>query len=332
MDYKDVFKAFQGGKKFLITSHIYLDGDAIASELVVAKILRLMGKEPLIVNEHSVPRFLQFLPKSEDLKTYSEGIDYEFDTAVVLDIGAWKRMGLVSNIIDRNKHHIINIDHHRSNDRVGDCVLIEANASSTGEILYHLLKENSFEIDKETAFLLYAAILTDTGRFTYDNTTATTLRIAADLLDTGIDAQKIANEVYRSITDAQLELQSRALSRLGITDDRKIAWITLYWKDFEETGEGPDDTQEFAEFPRSIAGVVVGMYIRELADGRVKVSMRSNGGIDLNEFAMRYGGGGHKSAAGITFSKMDIQTVTKFVVQEISKELEGNTKRREPSA
>ncbi|MCX7702863.1 MAG: bifunctional oligoribonuclease/PAP phosphatase NrnA [Planctomycetota bacterium] len=326
MDYRDAWKMLEKGKKFLVTSHIYLDGDAVASELVVAKVLRSLGKEYVIVNEHAVPRFLRFLPKSAEIKTYSQGTNYEFDTAVVLDIGAWKRMGLVSEMIDLSRHKVLNIDHHCSNDGFGENTLVDSEASSTGEILFHLLKENGFEIDEEAAFLLYVALFTDTGRFTYDNTSPVTLRIAADLLDKGVDTQKVVNEVYRSMTDAQLALQARALSRLAMTGNKKIAWITLYWKDFEETGGEPDDTQEFAEFPRSVAGVVIGMYVREMEDGRVKVSMRSNGGVDLNKFAMRYGGGGHKSAAGITFSGMSVEAVTQFVVSELSKETERKTR------
>jgi len=320
MDYKSIYEAFLRGESFLITSHIHLDGDAVASELVVAKLLRSLGKKTIILNEHEVPDFLRFLPGADGIEVYQEGRKYRFDTAVVLDIGGWKRMGLIATLITED-HTILNIDHHLSNDGFGDVALIDRSASSTGEILYHFFKANSLTIDEETAFLLYTAIFTDTGRFTYDNTTSETLRIAADLLDTGIDAQKIANEVYRSLTSTQLALQTRALSRLAFSRDGRIAYITLYWHDFEELKGKPDDTQEFAELPRSVAGVVVGLYIREMSDGRVKVSMRSNGGINLNEFAVRYGGGGHKSAAGITFEGMTVEEVTDFVLKELSKEL-----------
>lgn len=321
MDYHSVWSAFENGRSFLITSHIHLDGDAVASELVVAKVLCSLNKKSLIVNEHSVPHFLRFLPGTSRIRRYGRDLKHDFDTAIVLDIGTWRRIGKVENLIGEG-HTVLNIDHHRSNDGFGDIRLIDKTASSTGEILYRLLKANKFCIDEETAFLLYTAIFTDTGRFTYDNTTAETLRIAADLLDVGIDAQKIANEVYRSLTPTQLALLSRASSRLTLSNGGKIAYITLYWRDFEELNGTPDDTQEFAEIPRSVAGVVVGLYIREMEDGRVKVSMRSNGDVDLNAFAMRYGGGGHKSAAGVTFTGMSVEKVTRFIVAELSKELQ----------
>ena len=304
------------GKRFLITTHVHPDADAIASELLVRKLLKKrLGKDVVVINDAEVPGYLKFLPGIEDVRRWGE-VSRKFDVAVVLDVGRVERMGRVREAVEKAEC-VVNVDHHRSNGGFGDVVIIDTDASSTGELLYRFMKDVGFEIDRLDATYVLVAVLTDTGRFSYDNTKPQTLRIAAELLEYGVNLRDVMNGLYRSCSREQMALQARALASLKTNRDGTVAWVVLRWRDFEETGAHPDDTQEFPEIPRSLRGVKIGFYVRELQDGRVKVSLRSNCGLDLNRFAVAYGGGGHKAAAGITFSGMSLEETERFVVGEI---------------
>ena len=306
----------EGGKRFLITTHVHPDADAIASELLMRKLLKeRLGKDVVVINDAEVPGYLRFLSGTEEVRRWGE-VSGEYDVAVVLDVGRVERMGRVREAVERTKC-VVNVDHHRSNGRFGDVVIVDTDASSTGEILYHFMKDAGFEIDRLDATYVLVAVLTDTGRFSYDNTKPQTLRVAAELLEYGVNLRDVMNGLYRSCSKEQIALQARALASIRTNRDGTVAWIVLRWRDFEETGAHPDDTQEFPEIPRSLSGVKIGLFIRELRDGRVKVSLRSNCGMDLNRFATAYGGGGHKAAAGITFSGMSLEEAERFVVGEI---------------
>ena len=179
--------------------------------------------------------------------------------------------------------------------------LIDSQVSSTGELLFELFKYAKLDLDKNTALLLYVAIITDTGRFSFSNTTARTHRNVAELLEHGFNGHDISNMIFRRQSMPQLKLFHRALESLSVNKSGEIAWIVLRRKDFEETGTSALLTQEFVETPRSLAGAKIGIFFREMEEaGKVKVSMRANVDLDLNKFAMDYNGGGHAAAAGIS--------------------------------
>lgn len=320
--HKKLYQVLQEGQKFVITTHIHPDADAIVSELMMHRFLteRLGKRDVVVVNDAALPRFLRFIPGVEVVKRWGEEGVEGFDTVVVVDVGRVERMGGVGELVRRVKY-VVNIDHHRSNKGFGNVSLVNTDASSTGEIIYRFMEDVGFAPDTLDAFYALVSVLSDTGRFTYDNTTPETLRFAADLLEKGVILREIVNGLYRSCSKEQMALQARALASLKTNADGTVAWITLKWRDFEETGADPDETQEFPEIARSLEGVKVGLYVRELKDGRVKVSMRSNCGIDLNRFAVEHGGGGHKAAAGITFSGMSLEETINFVVKKMEARL-----------
>ncbi len=307
--------------RFLITSHVSLDGDAVCSELALARVLEKLGKQSWIVNEGVIPHTLNFLPDIEKVRRWPDMPGEEWDAVFILDLGKWSRMGKLQEAISADRDFVIDIDHHRSNTGCGRISLIDPDISSTGELLYEFFKYAGMEIDSETALMLYVAIATDTGRFSFDNTTARTHRNAAELIEYGVDAQLVCNMVYRRQTMQQLLLFRRALDSLSTNGDGTISWIMLKRRDFEETGTSALLTQEFVETPRSINGVRIGIFFREMEEpGKVKVSMRSNGSLDLNRFAMAYGGGGHAAAAGITL-KSTIGDAVSLIVPALEVEL-----------
>lgn len=323
---KKTLQLLRSKTSFLITSHIGIDGDGLASELALARVLKNMGKKVQILNDSGTPHAYEFLPDVEKIERYPQVSPREREVTMILDAGKFDRIGSLKEEVSLGRDTVINIDHHRSNKGFGTVSLIDPLISSVGEILFEFFKWARVEIDKTTALLLYVAILTDTGRFTYDNTTARTHRNIGELLEYGIRPEIIANEIYRRFTRGQVELLRRALSALSYTEDGRIAHITLLWKDFDETGASALETQEFVEIARSIDGVRVGIYFRETREkGTVKVSMRSNGGIDLNSFARRFGGGGHRSASGITL-QTTIDDAKRRIIASLSKAISKNKK------
>jgi phosphoesterase RecJ-like protein len=317
----ELLEAIRERKRFLITSHVSLDGDAVCSELALARVLGKMGKQTWIVNEGEIPHTLDFLPDIEKVRRWPDMPKEEWDAVFILDLGKWSRMGKLQKAVSADTDFVIDIDHHRSTTGCGRISLIDPDISSTGELLYEFFKYGGLELDSETALLLYVAIATDTGRFSFDNTTPRTHRNASELMEYGADAQHVCNMVYRRLTLPQLHLYRRALDSLTTNDDGEIAWIILRRTDFEETGTNALLTQDFVETPRSMTGVRIGIFFREMEEaGKVKVSMRSNGGLDLNEFAMAYGGGGHAAAAGITL-KSTIEDAISLIVPALEAEL-----------
>jgi phosphoesterase RecJ-like protein len=318
---KKTLKLLRSKTRFLITSHIGIDGDGLASELALARALKKMGKKVQVLNDSGTPHAYQFLPDAQKIERFGQVSPAPREVTVILDAGKFERIGSLKDVVSLRRDTVINIDHHRSNKGFGTVSLIDPLISSAGELLFEFFKWAKIEIDKTTALLLYVAILTDTGRFTYDNTTARTHRNIGELLEYGIRPELVANEIYRRVTHGQVELLKHALATLTYTEDGRIAHITLLRKDFDQTGTSGLETQEFVEIPRSIDGVRVGIYFREtLEKGTVKVSMRSNGGIDLNRFARRFGGGGHRSAAGITL-QTKIEEAKRKIIASLAQDI-----------
>jgi phosphoesterase RecJ-like protein len=325
---KKALQLLRSKTSFLITSHIGIDGDGLASELALARVLKRMGKRVQILNDSGTPHVYEFLPGVKKIERYPQVSPRGHEVTVILDAGKFERVGSLKEEISLSRDTVINIDHHRSNKGFGTVSLIDPLISSVGESLFEFFKWAKLKIDKTTALLLYVAILTDTGRFTYDNTTARTHRNIGELLEYRIRPEVVANEIYRRLTRGQVELLRRALGTLSYTEDGKVAHITLLRKDFDQTAMSALETQEFVEIPRSIDGVRVGIYFRETREtGTVKVSMRSNGGIDLNSFARRFGGGGHKSASGITLHTT-IDDAKRKILASLSKAIRGTASKK----
>jgi len=319
----EVIAAIKEHDSFLITSHISIDGDAISSELALSKVLEKLGKKSWIVNESRVPHILDFLPGLDRMKQWPEMPSEKWDAVFILDLGKWTRMGRVQEAISKDSEFIIDIDHHRSTTGCGTVSLIDSTMSSTGELLYEFFRYAGFQIDADIALLLYVAVVTDTGRFSFDNTTVRTHRNVAELMECGVDTQYVTNMIYRRQKLAQFRLFERALSSLSVNRSGEIAWIVLRKKDFEETGTSALMTQEFIETPRSIEGIKLGIFFREMDEpGKVKVSMRSNIGFDLNNFSAPYGGGGHAAAAGISL-KASIEEAIDTIIPALETALAG---------
>ncbi|HHT9154015.1 MAG TPA: DHH family phosphoesterase, partial [Candidatus Hypogeohydataceae bacterium YC40] len=244
-----------------------------------------------------------------------------FDLVISVDTPTKERLGSVVQLFS-DSIPIINIDHHLCNSNFGTVNWADTSKCSTGEMVYEFLTSAGWKITPRIAEVLYVAIVTDTGRFTNQNTTSETLRIAANLIDCGANPTEIGNHLYKANTYWQLQLAARATEGMKFFANNRIASIWLTREMLKEFHTPSIDTQDFPDIPVSIEGVSVGVLLRELGEpNKVKVSLRSRDGVDVNRVAQKFGGGGHERAAGCELQGT-IQEVEGTIIKEIEKALE----------
>ncbi len=296
-DIDAICRVFRESDRFLIACHENPEGDAIGSELALALALRKMGKTATVLNADPVPGNLAFLPGAGTVVAEEDGSRYQ--VAVVVDCGSPERTGRVGAEL-RKCPVMVNIDHHRTNGAHGDFCLIEPEAAATGMLVHRVLSAMGVEIDRDVAVNIYVAILTDTGSFRYSNASPEAFLIAGEMVRKGIDPWAVSEQVYETQSANRLRLLARVLASLEVAGGGKVAAIATSKRDLAEFSATKDHLEGFINYPRSIAGVEVAVAFREEGDAEYRVSFRSKGKVDVSAVATRFGGGGHRNAAGCT--------------------------------
>jgi phosphoesterase RecJ-like protein len=300
----------------LLATHVFPDGDALGSQIALGNILKSLGKKVVLYGEEAVSHLYDFMPGSDqvDLTKPEPG---QFDCAVALDCGDAERLGPEMKRI-LTIHPLIVIDHHKGNDGFGDINWVDPSRASTGEMIFDLARAMNAEISYETAYCLYAAIVTDTGSFKYSSTTAETFRVVRELVGKGVKPAEVAGNLFDNFTVNRLRLLQEVLATLEIFMDGKVAVIHVTQDMYDRTGTTQTDTENFVNYPRSLISVKVAVFIKANSKGGLSVSMRSKGNdCDVTRVAHRFGGGGHRNAAGCRFPDQSIQQVRDMLVQEI---------------
>jgi phosphoesterase RecJ-like protein len=299
---------------FYIASHIRPDGDAIGSLLGMALALQNSGRRVAALLADPVPPNYRFLPRADRIRHRPP--DWRADVGIVVDCDGLSRIGALEPAFS-SLPHLIDIDHHQTDRLFGEVQIIEPGAAATGEMVYHLLRRLDLPVDAEIATCLYAAILTDTGRFCFGNTTASALRVAAELVKAGAQPQPIARRIYEKRSVAATHLLGVALSRLSSELDGQVVASTLTRQDFLETGAATTDTEGIIDHLRAIGGPRVALLFVQPDHNGVRVSLRSDGSVDVSEIALRFGGGGHAMAAGCTIPGT-VEQVRKRVLDSLA--------------
>lgn len=294
---KEAIRLIQTNEAIYLGTHVRPDGDALGSLLALALALEQTGHRVAPLCADPVPPAYQFLPNAA--RVCSEPPPWSAQLGIALDCDGISRLGGLAPSF-ANLPRLIDIDHHATDHGFGDVRLIDSSAAATAEIVYQLLGELGIELDADAAVCLYTAILTDTGRFCFGNTTAGSLRTATALVDAGADPHSIARKVYEERSMEGTHLLGRALSRLSADFDSQVVSVTLSGEDFRETGARPSDTEGIIDHLRAIGGPRVALLFVALDDNQVRVSLRSDGTVDVSEIALGFGGGGHAMAAGCT--------------------------------
>ena len=289
-----ILNAIRDHRSFLVASHENPDGDAIASTLALANALREMGKEVVAYNRDGVPNDYHFLPGWENVVT-TVPTDLRFDVGFVLDAGELRRAG---GWIRGACRILVNVDHHPKSEDFGDIYWVDEKASATGVLVYRLLQAAGWPLSLDVATCLYTTILSDTGSFRYSNADPEAFRVAGEMVAKGVDPWAIASGLYESQEEARLRLLGLALPTLEVSSCGTFAAITVTTEMLTATGSRPEFTDRFVNYPRSVRGVEVAIFFRQLGPDRYKVGFRSKGRIDVGALARELGGGGHHNAAG----------------------------------
>ena len=296
--------ALKPGQRICITTHVNPDGDGLGSEVGLVHLLRAQGVNAVVTNPTPTPERYEFLFRDLPGVDKTQEAVKELrraDLILVLDIAEVGRLGMLSQTVQERGVTVACVDHHVSQGHLPDGPrYVDPEASATGELIFQIAQANGWPLTPLAARALYVAILTDTGGFRFSNTRPATLRTAAALLEVGLDPEQIYLDVYASAPEGRARLLGETLQTLVVEHEHGLAWVTVPPGALERLGATADDLDGIVEVPRSINGVRMALLFREIAAGRVKVSLRSVGTVDVAAFANPFGGGGHTKASGLS--------------------------------
>jgi bifunctional oligoribonuclease and PAP phosphatase NrnA len=288
-----ILQALREGEAFLICSHSRPDGDAVGSMLALGMLLEQMGKQVVLVTADRVPSVYRKLPGADRIQTTMR-VHGRFDAAILLECDGVER----TKLRGLEKYTLINIDHHVTGKAFGQLNWIDRHAASVGEMVYRLAVSAGAKLTPAMATCLYTTVLTDTGGFCYGALKESTFALAQKLAAAGADPIAIAHEVYFSIPAAKLLLLGAALRKLK--REGKIAWLWVTHREMVQTCAADEDCEGIVNVALGIAGVEIAIFLRELPEGLIRLSLRSRGEVNVAAIAAKLGGGGHENAAGCT--------------------------------
>ena len=288
---------FRRHRKFLVTMHHNPDADAISSALAMSMFLKSLGKQVNVLNEDTCPEWLKFLPATSLLKKAGDVKKVDYDAAIVLDCGDLKRIGGVAKFIQESKP-LINIDHHVTNDSFGSINVVHSKASSTCEMVFDLLQEAGHLLNKNLAILLYAGIMTDTGSFRYENTSANAHAAVEKLMAFKFSAAQMYDRLYVGIPVADMKMFTDVIHKAQLFDGNKVFCVSLPKKVVDRFSKSFDLKEKLFNFLRSVEGIEVVVILTEINPKEVRVNLRSRHDFDVAALALAFDGGGHKKAAG----------------------------------
>jgi phosphoesterase RecJ-like protein len=326
----------RSAKRVILTTHVQADGDGVGCQVALLSFLRAQGAEAWIVNPTPFPRTLRFLlpDHSAVLDATGEEARRRCDSAdlcVVVDTGEKSRIGRVMSLVSHLP--VLVIDHHPPGNEAlaaGDGLaehggsLRDPTASAAGELVFEVLWEAGWALTPSAVDGLYVAILTDTGSFKFSNATARVHRVAAELVERGAAPDELYGEVYGNVPLRRVRLLQAILPSLDVSPDGRVAWMSVGARTLNKLGCTSEDLEGLVDYPRELEGVEVGLLFRELEDGQVKVSLRSNRYVDVNALARSVGGGGHVRASGALVAGSLEQVRGRVVAEAVAAAREGD--------
>ena len=317
-DLEAVVDAIRSNDRFLVTTHENPDGDALGSILAMKLGLEQLGKDAVLYLSGVIPLPHEYAFMSLDGLRRTPPEDAAERVVLALDCANDRRLGPDSGLLERAPL-VVDIDHHHDNSRFGKVNLIVADASSTGEILHDLFRELGVRITPEIAEALYIALVTDTGRFQYTNTTPKTLRLAAELVEAGANVHQVFQDVYENVAFAKIKLLARALEKARVYEGGRLIVADLERADFAAAGAEEPFAEGIIDYLRAVEGTEIVALIREppTQNGPTRrVSLRTRAeGIDVSAIARKSGGGGHRQAAGFS-SEASTDEIVDFIRRE----------------
>jgi len=318
---KKAVKCIRDNNTFLITMHINMEGDAVGSALAFRRLVEKLGKRAVVINDDPVPQVYSFLPGTSGILISQRRPSGKFDCFTALDCSDLKRCGKAAEATSAARS-ILNIDHHISNVNFGSVNWVDPVSSSASEMVYRLYKKMNVPFDNESALLLYAGMMTDTGSFRYTNTSPETHRAAAELMPYGINPADVYRRIYEASSYADMQALTRILGKMRKDVSGKLIWFEVGKDVMPRRKMEMDLTEQILSYARSIKEAEVVVLFRENFSGKgeVRVNFRSRGKIDVNIIAGMFGGGGHATASGCTVSG-GLKKVVKKVLSAVKENI-----------
>jgi phosphoesterase RecJ-like protein len=287
-------------QRFLLTTHYRPDGDGLGSMLALGEALRQLGKEVHLLIAGHFPTRYQFLDPDKRVHCYAPPGNAwrNVEVAVVMDTGTWNQLSDVGPFLRELPAKRVVIDHHLTQDDLNALKLVDATAEATGRLSYDAITALGVPLTATMGQNLFVAIAMDTGWFRHSNTSPSTLTLASELVRAGAKPSALYGELFERNSLARMKLTGVVLDRLQLVGDNRVAYTEIRCDDYAATGASPQDSEDLVNYPRSIAGVEVGLLFMEQPRGGVKISFRSRGTVDVARLAERFGGGGHRLASG----------------------------------
>jgi len=323
MDLKKAVKLIKSSKNILVTTHTKPDGDACGCVAALTEVLRSLGKKttPMLLTE--LPAWYAFLFDKKPA-VFNKDISIkqlaQFDIIITLDVNCYAQMPEIADFLKKNKTPVLAIDHHLTDNAVGDAELVDTSAAAAGLIVLDLIKYAKWRITPKIARALFVAISTDTGWFRFTNTDSRTLNSCAYLMQLGVSADGIYHRLYQNFSLQRFRLMTAMLDTLQLHFDGRYATQYILRTDFKKTGSVYTDTENLINECQRIETIQAAALFVETDDGRIKCSLRSRDSIDVRKIAQKYDGGGHKMAAGLHL-KGPLKAAMKTIAAEIKKQL-----------
>jgi phosphoesterase RecJ-like protein len=302
LDWASLVAVLNSAERVALTSHVRPDCDALGSELGMLGILEAIGKKVRIVNAQATPANLRWIDPGQRIESLGGGVRpadlADRDLLIVLDTSAWAQLGAMGEVLKAHRDRVLVIDHHVSEDDLGDRWFKDTSAEATARIVYEIGLRLKVRLTPEIATPLYAGLSTDTGGFRFPSTSGETFRVAARLVDAGASPPAIYKELFEQDSLARLHLVGRTLAGAVTTRDGAVITSTVRQADIRAVDAQPSDTEDLINLTLAVKGTELAAILIEQPDGRIKVSFRSRGPVDCNALAAKFGGGGHKAAAG----------------------------------
>jgi len=302
LDWATLLGVLRDAQSFVLTSHVRPDCDALGSELGLLGILEAIGKDVRIVNAQATPANLKWIDPDRRLESLAEGVKKEDlvgrDVLVVLDTSAWAQLGAMGDVAKAMREKVLVIDHHVSEDDLSDRWFKDTSAEATARIVYEIGLRLKVPLTERIATPLYAGLSTDTGGFRFPNVSGESFRVAARLVDAHANPTAIYRELFEQDSLARLHLVGRTLAGAQASHGGRVIVSTVRQSNIKEVQAQPADTEDLVNLTLAVKGTEVAVILIEQPDGRIKTSFRSRCQVDCNALAARFGGGGHKAAAG----------------------------------
>jgi len=289
-----VVELIENKQQFGITTHIKPDGDGVGSSLGLCWLLKSLGKSAEVIVRGEIPPAYRSLPGADEIRNI-ERVDGAYDAVFVIECSDLERPGIAG----LEDEFTVNIDHHATSEHFGTINWIDSTASAVGEMIYNLCKAIGGRVTKEIAECVYMALVTDTGSFHFSNTTDRTLKVASELIKAGARPAEISEAVYSNYPWSRIELMRQVLATVKRDESGKVASMRQTLKMREDAGAVDGDNNGFVNIPLASREILASIYMREVGENAYRVSLRSKGDIDVAKVAERWGGGGHRNAAGL---------------------------------